>query len=281
MDINELIRKIKQGKMLECYSHAVLYENRKSGVYDIFFVDKGRDINITISSLLNLGYKIKEVYNYNKDIDEQLKENSKKHRNSKEELAFKFAKRMHEGQKRKDGTKYIEHPKRVAKYVKYFKKDSKHLDVIIPAALLHDTLEDTNLLFYDIVEFFGSEIAEVVLELTTDEELKNEIGKSRYLELKMKNMSSWALTIKLCDRLDNVSDLMNTNEKFRTKYVNETQEIISYLLKNRKLSKTQYRIILAIIYKLQNILSKTEYENIRTEARKNAYTMVKVKIRQI
>ena len=154
MDINELIRKIKQGKMLECYSHAVLYENRKSGVYDIFFVDKGRDINITISSLLNLGYKIKEVYNYNKDI-------------------------------------------------------------------------------------------------------------------------------KLCDRLDNVSDLMNTNEKFRTKYVNETQEIISYLLKNRKLSKTQYRIILAIIYKLQNILSKTEYENIRTEARKNAYTMVKVKIRQI
>lgn len=41
MDINELIRKIKQGKMLECYSHAVLYENRKSGVYDIFFVDKG------------------------------------------------------------------------------------------------------------------------------------------------------------------------------------------------------------------------------------------------
>lgn len=271
MDINTLKREIKVGEMLGCYSHAVLYKDRRNEEFKIYFVDKGRDINITISSLLNLGYRVKEVYNYNEDIEKQLKENEKKHKNVKEERALKFANRMHEGQIRKDKTPYIEHPKRVAKYVKYFKKDSKHLDILIPAALLHDTLEDTNLSFYDIVEFFGAEIAGVVLELTTDDELKKEIGKSRYLELKMKNMSSWALTIKLCDRLDNVSDLVNANEEFRNRYVKETLEIINFLLENRNLSKTQYRIILTIvkrINKIENMITKEEYEKIRTFVRK-------------
>lgn len=276
MDINTLRRQIKEGKMLGCYSHAVLYKETKNDNYNIFFVYKGRDINITISSLLNLGYKVKEVYNYKENIEKQLKENEKKHKNYLAMRALKFATRMHEGQTRKDGTPYVEHPKRVAKYVKYFKKNSNHLDILVSAAILHDTLEDTNLTFYDIVEFFGAEVAEVVLELTTDEDLKKEIGKSRYLELKMKNMSSWALTIKLCDRLDNVSDLINANSEFRNRYVKETITIINFLLENRNLSKTQYRIVLAIvkrINKIENMIEKETYENIRKYIReKNVWS---------
>ena len=64
-------------------------------------------------------------------------------------------------------------------------------------------------------------------------------------------MSSWALVIKLCDRLDNVSDLIELkDEKFVDKYVNETIEIMNYLLKNAKLSKTHMNIIERILYTL-------------------------------
>ncbi len=265
MDINALKRSIKEGKMLGCYSHAVVYKCR-NGNYEIYYVDKGKDINIINSSLLNLGYEITEVFNYNKDVDKQLKNSESKSNFSLERRALKFAKRMHEGQFRKDGTPYVLHPIRVARNVKYFKKNSNHLDILCAAAILHDTLEDTNLTFYDIVEFFGADVAGVVLELTTDEDLKKEIGKSRYLELKMKNMSSWALTIKLCDRLDNVSDLMNSSEKFRIKYVKETLEILDFLLVNRELTKTQYRIVGAIAYRiknLENMLSDEKYDYIR------------------
>ena len=68
----------------------------------------------------------------------------------------------------------------------------------------------------------------------------------------MKNMSSWALVIKLCDRLDNVSDLMNSDEKFRNRYARETIDILNYLLSNRELSDTHINIIKSILTRLNN-----------------------------
>lgn len=163
--------------------------------------------------------------------------------------ALEFATRMHEGEFRKNGLPYISHPIKVAEYVSKF-KISKEKDILITAAYLHDILENTNATYYDIVYLFGAQVASIVMELTTDEDLKNEIGKERYLEIKMKNMSSWALVIKLCDRLDNVSDLKISNEEFRNRYSKETIDIIDYLIKNRYLSKTHLNIIKEILKSL-------------------------------
>ena len=160
--------------------------------------------------------------------------------------ALEFATIMHNGQYRHDGTPYINHPIRVANYVMEFKK-SKQLDTLITSAYLHDTIEDTSATYYDIVDNFGPQVASIVLELTNDEDLKNEIGKARYLEIKMKNMSSWALVIKLCDRLDNIMDMRNSNEGFIKRYIYETTEIIDYLVRNRVLSLTHINIIKRIL----------------------------------
>ena len=112
-------------------------------------------------------------------------------------------------------------------------------------AYLHDTLEDTKATYYDLLKYFGPQVAGIVLELTTDEDMRKEIGKEKYLSIKMKNMTSWALVIKLCDRLDNVSDLCNGSEEFRERYVAETLGILNYLVDNRKLSPSdpQYSFI--------------------------------------
>lgn len=166
--------------------------------------------------------------------------------------ALKYATIMHEGQLRYGGVLYINHPKRVAQYVRKYKQ-SNSIEMLMMCAYLHDTLEDTKATYYDLVNIFGPQVASIVLELTTDEDLKKEIGKERYLEIKMKNMSSWALVIKLCDRLDNISDLENASIQFRQKYTKETLQIIYYLLENRELSYTQLNIIKQIIIILNNL----------------------------
>ena len=172
--------------------------------------------------------------------------------NNKINEALEYATKMHQGQYRKDGTDYINHPIRVANYVKKFKQ-SKNLENLIISAYLHDTLEDTEATYYDLVEKFGPQVASIVLELTTDIDFKKELGKTKYLEIKMKNMSSWALVIKLCDRLDNVSDLINADETFKDKYIKETLEIISYLINNRQLSNTHITIIKDILKELSKL----------------------------
>lgn len=168
-----------------------------------------------------------------------------------EDFAEKFGSIKHKGQTRKfSGEPYFEHPKRVAKIIKSFKKSHK-LDRLVAAALTHDTLEDTNTTYKDLVTLFGGLVASLVKELTSDPEEISKIGKTEYLSKKMIDMSNWALVIKLADRLDNVSDLKTSSEKFRKKTVISTKEIISNLEKHRTLTNTQKRLIDAIKEKIR------------------------------
>lgn len=188
------------------------------------------------------------------------------------EKALNYAKKMHEGVYRHDGSPYIMHPIRVAKYVETFKKSS-NLEELIEAAYLHDTVEDTEATYYDIVNMFGPQVASLVLELTTDEDMKKILGKTTYLKIKMKNMSSWALVLKLCDRLDNVSDLANSSIEFQIKYTKETLEILEYLIQNRILSKTH----IAIINQILKVLTPLEQEfNKDQEKIKNLTDSIKI-----
>jgi hypothetical protein len=76
--------------------------------------------------------------------------------------------------------------------------------------------------------------------LTSDDEIITAIGKLEYFKTKLTGISSYALVIKLADRLHNMSD--SPTEKTKV----ETKEIIKHLRKNRKLSKTHKAIILEI-----------------------------------
>jgi len=91
--------------------------------------------------------------------------------------AIIFATEKHKGQERKStGLPYITHPIIVSHLLEKF-KSSKNKDILKTAALLHDTLEDTNTSFQEISTNFSPMIAGIVLELTSDENEIKKIGR--------------------------------------------------------------------------------------------------------
>ena len=159
--------------------------------------------------------------------------------------AVKFAKEQHEGQVRKfDKKPYVVHPLRVQKIITQFKGQSKNIEALRIAALLHDTVEDGNTSLAEIRNIFGNLVASLVNELTSDSDKIEKFGKTEYLKKKLSNdLSDYGLVLKLADRLDNVSDFDKASEGFVQKYKKETNEIISYLEKTRKLTGTQKKLI--------------------------------------
>lgn len=147
--------------------------------------------------------------------------------------AYRFADAKHAGQVRKfSGEDYISHPIAVSYIVASYKK-SKHLDELVAAAILHDVLEDTDTTFEELAREFTPLIASLVYELKSDKEEIKRVGKTAYLQKKMCAMSSYALVLKLADRLHNMSDAPTDKMK------SDTVEIIEYLMLNRKLTKPQ------------------------------------------
>ena len=250
MKVNEEeIKYIIESGIGKNYTHVIICFNNETHKIFSRYIKKGESIEQVIFELENLkeySLSIIDIFNYNIVLTKNT-QSEKTH-----ESAIEFARRKHQNQYRKDGTEYINHPIRVAENVLKYKK-SNNMEALVSSAYLHDTLEDTDTTYYDLVETFGPQVASIVLELTTDKDLKNELGKAKYLKIKMKNMSSWALVIKLCDRLDNVSDLKNTSERFQEKYIAETLEIIEYLKANRDLSKTHLRIIEDILKEIEKL----------------------------
>lgn len=132
-------------------------------------------------------------------------------------------------------------------------KKSKNLEILLTAALLHDTVEDCGVSLKEISEKFGLKVASIVEELTSDENEIKKVGKTEYLKNKMLNISSYALVIKLSYRLDNVKDLKDMDDAFRNKYKKETMEIMQALSFGRKLTNTHSILI--------NKINKILYES--------------------
>lgn len=175
-----------------------------------------------------------------------------------EKRAWEYAKLKHHGVFRKfQGASYFEgHVAKVFGLLKQVDTDP----TLGCAALLHDTIEDTDATWEDIKEIFGKRVANFVQELTSDEEKINLKGKKDYLLDKMVEMSDGALLIKLCDRLQNISDSYNASERFRDNYYKETRYIIDSLKKERRLNRKQMRIVQQIEGLLGNIKTRYKYE---------------------
>ena len=174
------------------------------------------------------------------------------------EEALKFATQAHAGQERAGGGPYISHPVRVAQHVEQWKK-SHNLDALISAAYLHDTLEDTDTTHEALQDLFGGLVASLVKELTSDKTQVQQMGKKNYLAQKMATMSSYALVIKLADRLDNVRDITTAKTpQWRAKYAAETNHILDYIEKNRVLTGTHQKLIGLIRDKLQEVTNPPE-----------------------
>ncbi|MBE6879096.1 MAG: bifunctional (p)ppGpp synthetase/guanosine-3',5'-bis(diphosphate) 3'-pyrophosphohydrolase [Ruminococcaceae bacterium] len=121
------------------------------------------------------------------------------------EKAYKLAEKMHEGQYRKTGEAYVEHPVAVAAIVHELGLDTTS----IVAALLHDVVEDTDVTLEDIEKEFGKETAHLVdgvtklgkIALLTQEEEQAENLRKMLLAM---SQDIRVMLIKLCDRLHNM-----------------------------------------------------------------------------
>lgn len=155
--------------------------------------------------------------------------------------AYRFGDTKHKGQVRKvSGSDYISHPIAVS-YIVATHKKSKHLEELIAAAILHDTLEDTDTTFEELVREFTPLIASLVFELTNDEVILGVYGKLEYQKKKLVGMSSYGLVLKLADRLHNVSDHPSSKVK------SDTLDLMWFLANNRKLTNTQKTLVKKIM----------------------------------
>lgn len=153
--------------------------------------------------------------------------------------AKRFATNKHVGQKRKfSGEDYVQHCIRVGNTVMTY---TQNVDVIV-AALLHDTLEDTDTSYEEIAKAFGYNVAIMVLALTNDEAFVSKAGGKRaYLAAKINTLQADELLIKLADRLDNIADL--DDNAWSRKYCEETRYIFLETLSVEKLTEPHKELL--------------------------------------
>ena len=123
--------------------------------------------------------------------------------------ALQFAARKHRDQRRKDpeASPYINHPIALANIL--LNEADVDDPVVICAALLHDTVEDTETTEAELVERFGPGIAAIVMEVTDDKSL----SKARRKELQVEHaprLSREAKLVKLADKISNVRDVASS-----------------------------------------------------------------------
>lgn len=121
--------------------------------------------------------------------------------------ALAFAAEKHRDQRRKDAdaSPYINHPIALANVL--VNEGGVTDPVVICAALLHDTVEDTETSFEEIEEAFGHAIAEVVREVTDDKSLPRAERKALQVA-HAAGASHAARLVKLADKICNLRDML-------------------------------------------------------------------------
>ncbi len=120
--------------------------------------------------------------------------------------ALRFAAQKHSRQRRKDSeaTPYINHPIAVAEVLA---RVGRITDLAgLQAAVLHDTIEDTQTTVQELVEGFGEEVSVLVQELSDNKSLPKEVRKRLQIE-HAPHLSTHAKQIKIADKICNLGDI--------------------------------------------------------------------------
>ena len=158
--------------------------------------------------------------------------------------AFLYAEEHHRGQNRKDGSPFVTHPLAVAQIV----AEELHLDSeSIAAALLHDTIEDTDATHEDIARTFSPTIADIVEGVSK----LTRVQAASKAEEQMENLRKMLLAmskdirvilIKMADRLHNMRTMeYQTPEKQKQKSL-ETMEIYAPIAHRLGMQKMKWEL---------------------------------------
>ena len=145
--------------------------------------------------------------------------------------ALDFAARKHRDQRRKgeEASPYINHPISVALLLAEIGGVTD--TDILAAAILHDTLEDTDTTGKELESVFGVRIRKVVEEVTDDKALSKDARKRRQIA-HAEHLSADAVLIKLGDKIANVVDVThfppaNWNVERRREYLDWAKAVVS------------------------------------------------------
>jgi GTP diphosphokinase / guanosine-3',5'-bis(diphosphate) 3'-diphosphatase len=153
--------------------------------------------------------------------------------------AYRFADQAHLGQMRNNGEPYITHPISVATQCTDWKLDAQAL----MAALLHDTLEDCGITKIELIERFGSPVAELVDGLTKLDKLHFNTREENQAESFRKMLLAMArdvrvILIKLADRSHNMRTLADVPRAKWARIASETLDIYAPIAHRLGLNQT-------------------------------------------
>jgi GTP pyrophosphokinase len=170
--------------------------------------------------------------------------------------AYELADRKHAGQTRKSGEPFINHPLTVAIILADYGMDTG----TIAAALLHDTVEDTDLTLEELRNGFGDEIANLTDGVTKLDRLHFESQEDQQAATIRKMVVAMAadvrvLLIKLADRLHNLRTLWALSPEKQERVARETLEIYAPLAHRLGVQEIKHEMedrCFAILYPKRN-----------------------------
>ena len=174
--------------------------------------------------------------------------------------AYEFAREFHRNQKRRSGEPYINHPVEVAIIL----ASDLHMDEdTICAAILHDTVEDTEATLDDLTDRFGATVAELVDGVTKLTQVQvSSMDEKQALNLRKMFLAMSkdirVLIIKLADRLHNMRTMAALPPAKRILKSRETMDVYAPLADRLGISSIKWELEdLAFFY-----LQPEEYERI-------------------
>lgn len=142
--------------------------------------------------------------------------------------AYEFAKKAHEGQKRKYTFEdYINHPIEVMQIV----STVPHTEGMLAAALLHDVVEDCGVDVRTIRPLFGEDVCQMVNKLS-DLSKPHHGNRARRKELDrwwISNATPNTKTIKLADLISNSRSIVKHDKDFARVYIKEKELLLAVL----------------------------------------------------
>jgi len=167
--------------------------------------------------------------------------------------AIKFSAEKHRRQRRKDkqASPYINHPIEVADIL--WTIGNVNDAIVIVAALLHDTIEDTDTTPDELRIHFGEDVLALVLEVSDDKNLPKPERKRRQIE-KAPFLSSRARLLKLADKICNIRDIAdfpphNWSQQRKVEYLEWAAAVIAGLRGVNRELEIHFDEILATAHK--------------------------------
>lgn len=163
--------------------------------------------------------------------------------------ALRYSAEKHSEQRRRDAkaSPYINHPIQVTETL--WSVGGVRDEALLAAAILHDTIEDTDATPTEIEREFGADVLRLVLEVTDDKSLPKEVRKQVQIET-APHKSPQAKMLSLADKICNVYDLTHSpplswSLKRKQEYLAWTEKVVKGLRGVSRELEVRYDEVLA------------------------------------